>query len=126
MVSADSDIIWLIGTEPMPPGIFYMGVAGGLGVAITMLCLNYAENRPSSFGVNILVPLGQLALTHYVGHVVIGMVLLEVLGLLQGQTLVFSIGCALIYGFFAIVFSFIWRKKFRKGPLETIMRKVAG
>lgn len=126
IIRSDSEFIWLVSTEPMPPGIFYMGVAGGLGVAITMLCLNYAEYKPDSFGVNFLVPLGQLALTHYVGHVVIGMVLLEIFGLIQGQMLAFSIACALFYGIFAVVFSFFWRKKFRKGPLEAIMRKVAG
>lgn len=103
-----------------------MCAAGGLTVAVIMLCLNFVEDRSNSFIVKLLYPFSQLALTHYVGHVVIGMALLEAFGFLHGQTLTFSIGCALAYGLSAVIFSYYWRKRFKKGPLETVMRKISG
>ena len=125
-IAGPHEIYWLVTTDPMPPGIFYMCVAGGLAVIVVMLCLNFTEERSNSLMVTLFYPFGQLALTHYVGHVVIGMGLLEAFGFLEGQTLLFSIGCALAYGLSAVIFSYYWRKRFRKGPLEMVMRKISG
>lgn len=73
-----------------------------------------------------LVLTGQMALTHYVSHVMVGMVFLEAVGRLYNQSLAFSLLFAT--GFFALsmLFSMLWNRRFAKGPLETLMRKISG
>ena len=68
---------------------------------------------------------GQLALTLYVAHLVIGMGLLKVLEVLD-KTLPFAIGSAVIFCICAVIFSHFWRKRFERGPLEWGMRRITG
>jgi uncharacterized membrane protein YeiB len=78
---------------------------------------------------------GQMTLTHYVSHVTIGMMIFSILAgkdlskdlTLQQPTeplyvLLFSIA----YFVFSYYFSKLWTKKFKNGPLETLMRKISG
>jgi uncharacterized membrane protein YeiB len=120
------DWILLVGTGPMPPGILYFLVGSGYSLIITMLCLVLADMFPESLPVRVMVPFGQMALTHYIGHVVPGMLVIGVVGLLTGSTLVVSVTAALTYAVAGIIFSYLWRKRFNRGPLELAMRKLTG
>ncbi|MBA6339357.1 DUF418 domain-containing protein, partial [Colwellia sp. BRX8-7] len=68
---------------------------------------------------------GQLSLTLYVAHVILGMGTLESMGLLINQTINFALLSALIFCICGIVFSVMWLKYFKTGPLEWLFRKVA-
>ncbi|MFT7542854.1 MAG: hypothetical protein ACI9K5_003836, partial [Gammaproteobacteria bacterium] len=81
-----------------------------------------AECWPRLAGV--FVPTGQMALTLYVAHVFLGLGVLEELGRLENQSLPFSVGSALAFYLGAMVFSFLWLRRFRRGPLEALMRKL--
>ncbi|MCZ8522639.1 MULTISPECIES: DUF418 domain-containing protein [Paenibacillus] len=115
---------YLFGTKPMPPGLFYMISAGGTAVAVIALCLDAADQFRARLPVRALVPAGQMALTHYVLHVLAGLGFLELLGVLENGSLPF----ALLYGagFFAgaVLFSLAWQQRFGRGPLEALMRKL--
>ncbi|MEO1713333.1 MAG: DUF418 domain-containing protein, partial [Bacteroidota bacterium] len=68
---------------------------------------------------------GQLALTFYVAHVVIGMGAFEVddptnFGTYPVQ---FSVGYALVFSLLCILFANIWLRYKKSGPLEWVMRK---
>ena len=69
---------------------------------------------------------GQLALTIYFAHVVVGMGTLESMGRLGSQTLVFALAAAGVFLLAAVVFAGLWRRRFRRGPVEWLMRKLAG
>jgi uncharacterized membrane protein YeiB len=73
-----------------------------------------------------MIRTGQLALTTYVGHVFIGIGGLLAIGWLDNRTL----ADALIYtvSFFAAcaIFSYFWLRKFKRGPMEALMRKWSG
>jgi uncharacterized membrane protein YeiB len=60
----------------------------------------------------------------YVAHVIIGMGVLEALGLLENQPLSFAVGSAIIFCVVAVLFSVLWMKRFNRGPLEWVMRQV--
>ncbi len=66
------DAIAIFGTEPMPPLPLYMISSISLSFFIIVLCIIIAEKYRHSRFVYVSVVSGQLALTHYVGHIVIG------------------------------------------------------
>lgn len=118
------DIGILFGTEPMPPGLLYIVAGAGTAIAIIIICLELTIRFPDSRIFPPLVAAGQLALTMYVAHVVVGMGFLETIERLENQTLQFAIISALIFSALAILFSHYWRILFQRGPLEWVMRKL--
>jgi len=114
----------IFGTEPMPPMPLYIVAGAGTAIAIITICLELVFRYPNARIFSSLVATGQLALTLYVAHVVIGMGFLEMIGRLENQTLQFATVSAIIFSALAIVFSYYWRKRFLRGPLEWVMRKI--
>ncbi len=114
----------IFGTDPMPPMPFFVVAGAGTAIAIISLSLSLTFRYPNARVLPPLVATGQLALTLYVAHVVIGMGFLEMIGRLEDQTLQFATVSAVIFSALAIVFSYYWRKRFQRGPLEWVMRKV--
>jgi len=124
-LGADSETVeFLFGTSPMPPMPLYLLSGGGSALVVIALSIMLTERFATARWLGPFVATGQLALTHYVAHVVIGMGLLGVLGLLENQTLFFAVGSAVIFCAGAVLFSFFWRKRFNRGPLEWVMRRV--
>jgi len=72
------------------------------------------------------VSTGQLALTIYLAHVLIGMVVLDTFDRLEDQTLGWAVLTSLTFSSVAVVLSWAWRRRFSRGPLEAVMRRVAG
>ena len=116
----------LFGTAPMPPMPLYMLAGGSAAVAVIVLSVAVVERFPKARWYAPLLATGQLALTLYVAHVIIGMGTLQELGLLEDQTLPFALGSALIFCGCAVLFSYLWKKRFNRGPLEWIMRRITG
>ncbi|MFY0674037.1 MAG: DUF418 domain-containing protein [Bacteroidia bacterium] len=122
------DMRALFSTEPMPPNPFYMFCAAALAVFVIVVCVKLAQIFCNNVIVRSLVNFGQLALSNYFFHVIIGMGVVEIfinnaVPLLDSSFVFFY---ALAYGFVFIVFSYLWRKRFKRGPLEMLMRKVTG
>ena len=69
---------------------------------------------------------GQLALTLYVVHLIIGMGQSKALEIIDNQTFPFTIGSAVIFCICAVIFSHFWRKRFERGPLEWSIRRITG
>ena len=69
---------------------------------------------------------GQLALTLYVGHLIVGGGVQKLLEVLENQTLPFAIGSAVIFCICAVMFSHFWRKRYERGPLEWGIRRITG
>jgi len=117
----------LLMTSSVPPTPAFVVAGASIATAVIVLCCELAETRrlPSLLP-RVLSPLratGRLALTHYVGHVIIGLGALEAAGRLGGQTLPFAVASALVYFAFALVTSTLWLKRFERGPLEALMRR---
>jgi len=116
---------WLFSVEPIPPLPLY--VLAGAGTAVLVICgsIWLGEHLPAKV-VEPLVSTGQLALTIYLAHVLVGMVLLDVFGRLDDQTLGWAVLTSLTFCGAAIVCSWAWRRRFDRGPLEALMRRLAG
>jgi uncharacterized membrane protein YeiB len=116
----------LFDTAPLPPMPLYIMAGSGTALAIIILSIEATLRYPQARLFPPLVATGQLALTLYVAHVVLGMGMLETMGRLENQTLGFALLSSLIFCVFAIIFSFYWRRRYLRGPLEWIMRKTTG
>jgi uncharacterized membrane protein YeiB len=113
-------------TSPMPSMPLYMLAASGTSIAVILLCVKTAERFAGSRWLAPLVATGQLALTLYFAHVVIGLASLEMLGKYEGRpSVAFTVVWAAGFCVLAIVFSALWRKRFERGPLEWVMRGLA-
>jgi len=123
-----AEIEYVFGTTPMPPMFFYMITASGLAVFIITISIFFSEKFANTLFVKMIVSTGQLALTNYVFHVVIGMLVLYLMfgEVEQAFSMKFVIAYALMFNLITIVFSYYWRKRFERGPLEIIMRKITG
>ena len=119
------EVTFLFSTSIIPPLPQYIISAGSSAVVVLVACLYFSERFSESNINKWLCQTGQLSLTLYVAHVIIGMGLLESIGRLENQTINFSLLSALIFCVCGIVFSVMWLKYFKTGPLEWVFRKVA-
>lgn len=114
------------GTAPMPPMPLYMANGMAIACCVITACIMLGRRFSQHFLLRALLQTGQLALTFYVAHVVLGMGLLEVAapGSLGTYPLEFSMGYALVFMLLCVGFAVVWLKYWRMGPLEWGMRKL--
>ncbi len=96
-----------------------------VAIAAILVCLELAERFRTSRIIEALAATGRMSLTHYLAHttLVLGpMFLLDVLP--QSRMTSFVIACAFFAA--AITFTLLYSKRFKLGPLEALMRRVAG
>lgn len=116
---------WLFTVEPIPPLPMYL--AAGAGTAVLVICgsMWLGDHLPEKVA-EPLISTGQLALTIYLAHVFVGMGVLQAMGRLDAQNLLWAVTTSLVFSASAVVFSWAWRRRFRRGPVEALMRRVAG
>ncbi len=122
----DIELIVLAATEPVPPMPLYILAGCGAASLIIGLCLRYDAVSPVFPWMKHLLPAGRQTLTLYVAHILLGMGVLESLGMLSGQTLMQSITSSFLFCTLAVVYALIWSRFFKYGPLESVMRRLAG
>ncbi|WP_335872709.1 DUF418 domain-containing protein [Bacillus sp. 2205SS5-2] len=116
---------YLFGTKPMPPNVFYMVSSSSTAVIVILICIYFTEKFKDSFVTLSLIYTGQLALTHYVGHFLF-LVLLFMFQLVTDSSLWFAVLCSFVFFLLAIALSVLWRKRYKRGPIELLMRKISG
>lgn len=116
----------VFGTNPMPPLPIYMISGNSIAIFIISVCILISKKLENSFIIKALTKTGQLALTFYVAHVILGMGLIEIISnkKLGDHSLNFSITYGLIFSLGCVLFAIIWTKHKKNGPLELIMRKI--
>ena len=119
-------IVSLFGSGAMPPMPIYMLAATGTAVAVIALSVEFSQRFSHIPGHRALVVTGQLSLTIYVAHVVLGLGGLELIGRLEGQTLPFAVVASFAFYAVAVTFSVLWTKRFKRGPLEWLLRWWSG
>ncbi|WP_459502266.1 DUF418 domain-containing protein [Bacillus sp. C1] len=117
---------FLFQTGPIPPTIFYIVSNSASAIIVILLSIYITEKLSGHWFTNAIVKTGQLTLTHYVSHVFIGIGILIPLNRVENQTLTFALTFSLLFFIGSIIFSVIWRRKYKRGPIEFIMRKITG
>ncbi len=96
-----------------------------VAISAILVCLELADRFRKSRAIEALASTGRMSLTHYLAHTFLVLGPMFLLGVLQQDRLTsFLISC----GFFAaaITFSVLYSTRFKLGPLEALMRRVAG
>lgn len=119
------EVAFLFSTSIIPPLPQYMISAGSSAIIVLIGSLYFSEKYSESKISKWLYQTGKLSLTLYVAHVIIGMGTLEFMGRLENQSISVSLFCALIFCCCGMIFSVVWLKFFKSGPLEWLFRKVA-
>jgi uncharacterized protein len=116
----------ILGTKPMPPLPIYMFSGIAIAFALISACILIAKKFENSFIVDALNKTGQLALTFYVAHVIVGMGIIEVINpsKIGNYSIEFSVIYAIVFSLLCILFAVNWRKYKKSGPLEWLMRKI--
>ena len=115
----------LFGTQSMPPAPLYLLTGGGSALAVVAACLEIAERFAGRRWLEPFAAAGQLALTLYAAHVVFGMGALKLFGFSENRTLAVSLACSAAFYAAALAFAWFWRRRYERGPLEALMRRVA-
>ncbi|MCY6381076.1 DUF418 domain-containing protein [Hoeflea prorocentri] len=122
----DPELAYFVGAEPIPPMPLFVIAGCGFASMVIGLCL-LVEKRLASWRLNaIVVPAGRQTLTLYIAHILIGMGVLEAAGLVGGQTPSAALTAAILYCVAATVFAYLWSRRFKRGPLESVMRWLTG
>jgi len=119
------ELEFLFSTSIIPPLPQYIVSATSSSIIVLIASLYFSEKFSAHKVNRWLIQTGQLSLTLYVAHVIVGMGVLESLGLLKNQQIAFSLASALVFCVGGVVFSVLWLKRFKTGPLEWVFRKVA-
>ncbi|MED3874144.1 DUF418 domain-containing protein [Lysinibacillus capsici] len=114
--------LYLFDTGPIPPNMMYVLSNSASAIVIIVGSIYLVETCKNKV-IQSFILTGQMSLTHYVGHVVIGIGILIICQKLENQTLAFSMLYACCYFLGCVVVSVWWRTKHHRGPLEFMMRK---
>ena len=116
----------ILGLEPMPPLPIYMLTGCSFALMIISSCILLSSKYEASFLVQSFHKTGQLALTFYLAHVIIGMGIIEEINpsKMGKYPIDFTLPYALFFGILCVVFAVIWTKYLKTGPLEWVMRKL--
>lgn len=116
----------LLTTSPVPPMPLY--TLAGLGAAslVIGLCLMAQEPLARAGVLAIITPAGRQTLTLYIAHILVGMGTLEALGMLGNQTPAAALTASLLFCAAATLYAILWAKVFKRGPIEALMRALAG
>lgn len=116
----------IIGTNPMPPLPIYMFNGLAISISIISACIIIGKRYSSNKILLALTKTGQLALTFYVAHVIIGMGVIEAIKpeKMGNYSIEFSVGYALMFSLLCVWFATFWLKSRKNGPIEWLMKKI--
>lgn len=122
----DEDLLVLLGVRPVPPGILYMIVGMASASLVTGLCLRLSSHFWFHRITAWLRLAGRQSLTLYIAHIFIGMGVMEAMGLEGDGSASLTLQASLLFLVGTILYARAWLLISRRGPLELLMRKVAG
>lgn len=116
----------LVQTAPLPAMPLYM-IGGGAGGALLVgASLLVAPTISGTVWFRALARAGRQSLTLYIAHILLGMGVIVALGQAGDQPPARAFGFALIFCLLALGYAQIWAQIAKRGPLEMLMRKLAG
>jgi len=119
------DLAAILGIGPMPPMPLYMLAGAGTACVVISASIEFGERFKNARWLRPFTATGQLALTLYVAHVIVGMGILEAIGRLEtDQSLKFAVVTAVGFCAAGVAFAYLWRSRFKQGPVEAFMKAV--
>lgn len=119
-------------SEYFPAYAPFVLITIGFAFMIISACMFISDRHKDHKIVKSLVSVGQMTLTFYVVHITLGMLLFQKLtgheytGYLSQSTPEapgFILLFASLFYFLCVIFAAVWKRKYKNGPLELLMRK---
>lgn len=111
---------------PVPPSVVFVVAGVGAALAVIGACILWTDSGRGAPLVGVLAPAGQCALTLYVAHLVIGIGIPALFSAHTGWGTTPAFLYAVAFSAAGIAFCVLWRRHFPRGPLEAVVRRVAG
>lgn len=117
-----------------PANIPFILITTGWALMVISFCMYIGNKFSTNKFISLLSKTGQMTLSLYVIHMTIGVLLLAKLtkknytGFPQTDMPVepiFILAYAILFFVLSVWFSYLWKKKFKNGPIETLMRKIS-
>jgi uncharacterized protein len=125
--STNPKVIEFFTADYIPPLLPFLLSTTGFGLVIIGFFMLLGERFADKKWTINLVKTGQMTLTHYVMHLTVGLLLIS---LLRGENAgwsspLFVLLVSLLFFVASFYFSIYWTTKYKRGPLESLMRKIA-
>ncbi len=114
----------VLAIESLPPTPLYVLSASASAIIVIVLSLLLAEQVGDALWLRLLNTTGQMSLSIYLAHILVGLWIAESLGMLYRQPLAIALGYAVLFFLTSITLANLWRLQCRHGPLEWLMRKL--
>ncbi len=133
--SQNEQLLFFMNADYLPPFLPFIMSTMGFDLMLISGFLYLGQKLPQTAIVLSLAKMGQMTMTHYLSHLLFGLVFFETIiraaGINQsGDKLTVSPELIVIYsiGFFIVSFYFskIWLRKYSNGVFESLMRKLTG
>ena len=133
-MTQNKDIVFYLTADYLPPFVPFMLGTASFGLILISIFIFIGNKVGETKIAKILASTGQMTLTHYIAHLVLGLLILSII---TGKTLSYDLlkaiptkpiiilTFAIIYFLFSCTFSYLWTKKYKNGPLEMLMRKIS-
>lgn len=133
-ITQNNDLVFYLTADYLPPFVPFMLGTASFGLILISIFIFIGNKLSNNKVAIILASTGQMTLTHYIAHLVLGLLLLSII---TGKTLSYDLlkeiptkpiiilTYALAYFLFSCTFSYLWTKKYKNGPLEMLMRKIS-
>jgi uncharacterized membrane protein YeiB len=122
VLDADVLLMWFA-IEPWDPMPLFLLSAGGTALIVVSFSISFAQKWGDRRWVMPFVSVGQLSLTLYVAHIVVGSIVLKAMKNLDLAPYLFPIWATTLFYLAALLFSHSWKRHFVTGPLEGLMRR---
>jgi uncharacterized protein len=133
-ITQNKDFLFYLTADYLPPFVPFMLGTASFGLILISIFIFIGNKVGETKIAKILASTGQMTLTHYIAHLVLGLLLLSIIA---GKTLSYDLlkeiptkpiiilTFAITYFLLSCTFSYLWTEKYKNGPLEMLMRKVS-
>ena len=115
----------LLGTDSLPPMPMFLLSSGGIMVALIATCIATVDRSENPAWSRPIASAGQLAFTWYIAHIIVVIAAGLATGFRGDVAMSTAFAVSALFLAMMIAVSHVYRKAFRFGPLEFVLRWVA-
>lgn len=116
---------WIANIDPWDPMPLFVLSATGTSLVVIIFSIIVAERYRNRIWLLAFSALGQLTLTLYVAHILLGWVVLLIMDMLEWHVYLFTLWGSGLFYMQGMLFAYQWKKHHERGPLEWVMRRFA-
>jgi uncharacterized membrane protein YeiB len=95
----------------------------GTALVVIGFIMILADRYGNTSWISPFISVGQTTLSLYVAHIVVGTLVLNAIETLEMEPLFFPVWGTIVFYTSALLFAYYWTKRFRRGPLELLLRR---